>query len=113
MSDLGDVAARLAELSDADIAAAVARATANRPALSSLRAAAEGFSSPRPAPEPTESVPEVPAQPNIPSSADVPPPIAFSVADAARRVRDKREGPRHEDLEAIRESLRRTIRPER
>lgn len=125
MSDLGDVAARLAELSDTDIAVVVRQATASRPALASLHSAALRVT-PGALPEPTETLPEIP-EPAIPDSLDVPPPVRLpaalggdgpaptrdvpAVTPAARRLDREKVG--EDKMEEIRASLRRTIRPER
>jgi hypothetical protein len=151
LSDLGEVAARLNELSDGDVAAVVRQASAGRPALASLHAAAEAACADAVRPEPTEALPDIPQEPQIPSSPDVPAPPIFLVgsdktaaytdrgvptldgiqdkldrrggdgdapkaAPAARSVEDKwaeREKAGRDRLEEMRESLRRTIRPER
>jgi hypothetical protein len=119
MSDLGDVAARLAELSDTDIAVVVRQATASRPGLAALHSAAEAVPDGAALPEPTETLPEIP-EPAIPTSLDVPPPAKLpgaltgegpAATPAARRIDREKVG--EDKMEEIRASLRRTIRPDR
>jgi hypothetical protein len=118
MSDLGDVAARLSELSDTDIAVVVQQATASRPALAAVHSAAVRATPGAAAlPEPVETLPEVPEL-AIPSSPDIPPPARLPAAlggegatHTARRIDREKVG--EDKMEEIRASLRRTIRPDR
>lgn len=97
MSDLGDLAARIAQLSDADLVALVQQSTAARPALSALHAAAEAAG-------PTS----VPGERNDGGSQAAP--LGFSVAD----VNTERRAPkvRQDRIDDIRDSLRKSLKRE-